>query len=978
MPLPDDKRSQLDSIVSKMESSGEKPEDIQFVVNDFKSKYGGDSAQDTVAGNTTKPGFGKLRQLDEESQKSANEIADRQEKAIRGSDDSMPPENLHLTPKDVGEMAPLARYGIPAAVGSSGVGILGLGAAGLAGETLAQKMEQFGGERKKMSLPSIAASTAGNMVPGGKGVFGVTARGLQSGAQAGLASGITKQISGEGQGSLGDRIYDVAKETGSDAAFGGGTGLAFGASGRYAPKLIEAGKSLISGEPRQAVANLWRPFRLSPSQMEARDARKAIQDATGIDVPVGVGEAMNTPGLANSLQNVEKGYEIPPETKDEIKRQVEVVALNLRNSGISENDLAKHTVDTIRKQIGEISAPAKKAVAEAAAELHPKIKQAFNEIQNEAKSLVPGSAATPTSFGEKVRDHIQGGLGDIETAEQNAWSAAKNNPDYATVTVVPKNTQQWYSDLKAKTVQLKNQNGPAGKMFPEGTSPFASTVPELENAQTLEQMRGMRTRLGKSFGKSDPLFADASDYEKKKLYSEITKDIDDALNTLPGGNLKLQLKAAEKITKGKYDTFDNPVIDSALKSYGPEGGANPAELANAITGQGAPSYLAQLRKSIGPVRAAELDKDVQGYLFNHVGQSARNPQTGEVSVGTILNNINSLAPEVRTQYFPNYKNVEALARRESAFSKVDPKKIMENLSIDDPALLREALGASPSKVVMDRVSDAFKKSKALSDKLNGTVAGALKTLDGEGLSKAVQENPIPFMRSLTDGSFSPEQVRRAVNLIAGENPKLLEDLQFHYVHNLLSKSGANGRVGASNLLRDLGTETPGLVTSATGGKVADGVVESAASKAGSLREIADSVLGRGKVDSLTSSLRSLASLEHSGRDVPANPTIMDVLARAGGAVAGATTHAATGIGTIGGANESATLIRKYPQIKYALGAYMLTSPELRKLTMTPINRIDGPQLRGLVNGFSTFMANKVSPESPEAEDIRQLHAEVNR
>jgi hypothetical protein len=37
--LSEQDRLRLDGIVSKMESNGERPEDIQFVVNDFKAKY---------------------------------------------------------------------------------------------------------------------------------------------------------------------------------------------------------------------------------------------------------------------------------------------------------------------------------------------------------------------------------------------------------------------------------------------------------------------------------------------------------------------------------------------------------------------------------------------------------------------------------------------------------------------------------------------------------------------------------------------------------------------------------------------------------------------------------------------------------------------------------------------------------------------------------------------------------------------------
>lgn len=901
MPLPDDKRIQLDSIVSKMESGGKKPEDIQFVVNDFKSKFG--------SSESVQPVVGELRRREGQGEISASK------------------ENIPTT--------------IPEQDWS---------------EESMRELKPLTPEEKEDTIKSakmVAPLVAGMAVPGvGTGITGAIA----TGALSGLASGVTKQTVGNGQGSLGDRALDVAGET----AFGAGAGGVLGVAGKYLPKAYQAAKSLFTGSPRQAVTQTIRPFKLSPSQLDAQDARNVIQGATGIDVPVGIGEAVGAPELANNIKNIEKGSELSAEAKDALKRQVAFTATQLKNSGITENDLAKYTINTLRSQIGEISQPAKKAVAEAAKELHPQIKKAFNDIQNEADTLVPGNSSTPTSIGEKVvRGHLQGAFEDVNTAEKQAWKQAVNHPDYATVTVEPTNTQKWFSDLGDKTVQQVTPQGnkPLASMFPTGTGEFASTAPKIASNSTLEQMRNLRTQVGNSMGREDPLFPGRSDYEKKKLYSAISKDIDDGLSKLPNDSLKNTLQTAEKLTKSKFSTFNNGTIDKILRDYGSEEGTGPAGIASKITGPEAPAFLNEVKKAIGPIRANQFDKDIGGYLFNQVGKTARDPVTGEVSAGTILNNINALAPEIKAQYFPNYKAIADLARKQGSLSKVDAGKIMSNLSVDDPALLQDALGPKASGDVISKVSDAFKKSKKLQDRLNGTVAGSLAKLDGEGLSKAVQENPITFMRSITDGSFSPDQTRKAIGMIAGENPKLIEDLQFHYVNDLLSKSG-EGRIGAANLLKDLQSE-------------------SAIGKAGKLRETSDSILGANKTDTLVSMLRSLATIEKAGGDLSANSTLVDMLARGTGAAIGEAVKG-SGIGIIGAANETGAIARNLHKSKYALASYILTTPELRRLAITPINRLDGPQLRQLVKGFTSYMENKVSPDSPDAEEIRRLNVEVNR
>ena len=58
MPLTEQQRAQLDNIVQDMEANGESPDDIQFVVSDFKSKYDA-GADDTQQGG----GMGKLAAL---------------------------------------------------------------------------------------------------------------------------------------------------------------------------------------------------------------------------------------------------------------------------------------------------------------------------------------------------------------------------------------------------------------------------------------------------------------------------------------------------------------------------------------------------------------------------------------------------------------------------------------------------------------------------------------------------------------------------------------------------------------------------------------------------------------------------------------------------------------------------------------------------------------------------------------------------
>ena len=766
-----------------------------------------------------------------------------------------------------------------------------------------------------------------------------------------------------------------------------GLGGLLGATGvaieRFGPTAYQYAKNILS--PKKFATTAYRPFgNASVSQLEASAARQTIQDTTGIDVPVGVGEAIGTPQLANEIKNIQSGLELSSEAKDALKRQVAFSATQLKNTGVTEEDLAKHTIATLRQQIGDLSKPVNDAIEAASKELHPAIQSAFKQVQNDALALVPGTSATPTSFGAKVRSEIQGTFSDLSAGERTAFQKVTSNPDYKTVDIPTGNTKKWSEDLGIQTVQqdiektdqFSNILDSFGRliakpeavstravtpMFPVGTGRFSGSIPKFSENQTLEGMRNFRTQVGGSIG-NDTIFPGVSDYQKKQLYKAVSQDIEAGIASLPGSTLKTDLQQANSLTKQKYATFDNPMMDKILKDFGPEGGIGPASLAAKLRSADGPSFLAELKKSVPPARAKAITDATSEYLFNDIGNAARDSIEGTISAGQLLNGIDSLAPEIRAEFFPNYKNIVDLAKKQNALLKIDPKaaKIISNLSVDDPALLFDALGAAPSKDVTDKIADAFAKSQKRQKQYNGTVIGVLKEMDGDGLSAIIEQNPSKFMRSIMDGeTFSPAQTEKAMRIIATHNPKLINDLQFNFVNDLLSRSTGQGRISANNLLKEILPESP-------------------LGKAGSMRGISEAVLGPNKLDTLESTLRNLSAIEKAGGDLSPNSPLMDLVARGVGAAAGAATRGMTGIGTIGAANELASIAGRSQKIKYAIASYILTTPELRKLAITPINRIDPTTAKNVINGFSNYMIDRFGPDSPEADEIHTMNIDANR
>jgi len=942
MPLTEQNRQKLDGIVSQMETNGEKPENIQFVVNDFKSKYEQATPAQPSA-PVADPGSAEQMQSAVDQSASVGEMRRREgEGEISASRDRTLLETLsaaspvNMSPLGIGVVPPISQSDIQANAAA------------------AKKVAPFvAGLAAPELLPAKLALTAltGKTVPK---ILATAARESVSGAAQQVTEEAVSGFQPAKEGELGP-VGRITASTGLGGLLGGTASLAE----RYLPAAYQVAKNVLSFSPKKAATTPFRPFgNASVSQLDASSARQMIQDTTGIEVPVGVGEAIGTPQLANEIKNIQSGLELSSEAKDALKRQIAFSATQLKNTGVTADDLARHAIATLRQQIGDLSKPSRDAIEAASKELHPAIESAFKQVQNDALALVPGTSATPTSFGAKVRSEIQGTFSDLKAEETKAFQKVTSNPDYKTVDIQTTGTKAWRDALQGSTVQTASGNIPIS-ITPQGTGKFASIIPEFEDVQTLEAMRNFRTQVGGSIG-NDTIFPGVSDYQKKQLYKAVSQDIEAGIASLPGSTLKTDLQQANALTKQKYATFDNPMMDKILQDFGPEGGIGPASLASKLRSADGPSFLAELKKSVPPARAKAITDAASEYLFNEIGHAARNSISGEMSAGQLLNGIDSLAPEIRAEFFPNYNNIVGLAKKQNALSKLDPKKIISNLSVDDPALLFDALGASPSKDVTDKIVDAFAKSQKLQKQYNGTVIGALQKMDGDGLSAIIEQNPSKFMRSIMDGeTFSPAQTEKAMRVIATNNPKLINDLQFNFVNDLLSRSTGQGRISANNLLKEILPESP-------------------LGKAGSMRGVSEAVLGPNKLDSLESTLRSLSAIEKAGGDLSPNSPLMDLVARGAGAVAGAATRGMTGIGTIGAANELASIAGRSQKIKYAIASYILTTPELRKLAITPINRIDPTTAKNMISGFSNYMVDRFGPDSPEADEIYTMNIDANR
>lgn len=736
------------------------------------------------------------------------------------------------------------------------------------------------------------------------------------------------------------------------------------------------GKFDFGGGLKAGAATFFRP-RYAPrvGSMETAQIRDIIESSTGVKVPVGVAEALGEPGLAEAIKNAPVGAEVTPQQMESLKRLIVLNATELggKNTGISSDDLAKSAVDILKKQLGSVSKPFEDAISNLTSQLKPAIDKGLVEVQNQAAAFVPGTAATPSFLGNKIRELQQAGYEFFKQTDTKNFNTLRNNPAYQKLIVKTPSMADWANNIDAQAVQMfKGTPEQAGGLvdqfgfqvpkeevlatrgipstYPKGTREFVAAIGNMTEDQSLDALRRYRTQIGDSIGKAD-ILPGLSDKAKIELYGAITRDIDKAISNLPTGTLRSQLDAANKFHRENVDKFIGKQVQSILKDVGAEGGAGPASIASKLESADAPTFLESIKSAARPEDAAAIDSTAKEYLFNQAAKVGADPVTGEVSVSKVVDYINKLAPEIQNRFFPNAKQIASLAKRQSALAGIDPNKVVSTLTVD-ANLLSDALG-SKAPEIQKSIADAIKRSGEMDKQLRGTILGALKKASSGEVTDAVSQNPKKFISGIVDGTYTADQSRAALDMIGRESPMLVQQLQFQYVDDLIGKYSQGGVLNSQKLAADLAAE------SATG-------------KAGEIRNYANAVLGTGKVSNLKAVLDNVARLEKLKAPITSNDPFVEAMARTAGAVVGEAVGGVARIGPIGTANQAAQMVKLAPRVKYKIASYVLSTPQLRELAMKPIGRFSKDELNAVLRGTAAAIASTEGEDSPDIDELQNL------
>jgi len=786
--------------------------------------------------------------------------------------------------------------------------------------------------------------------------------GAAQGAVSVLAGGAADLAAGEILGerpSFKEAAGKLAKETGVGALGGGVIGAAtkpIVAGAMAAKELFTAGKDRLG----RAAAQVFRPKgNASKQALAIGGARQAILKETGVEVPVSIGEVVGDLSIPeNKLWMVNEGSHLTPEQTDKLKRLVLMTA-TMEGTGMSSSDLAERTVGALQKKVGELSKPTQLAIKELSDELQPAINNAMEEVRNQAVAAIPGTAATHTTAGTRLRNILGTAWDEITPVEREAYEKARSLANWEDLTVVPVSLKQRAQDVVEATPKSSAladpedlMEGAIPSLMPAASRRFVRGIAEMSDQPSLQQMLGLRSEIGQSL-RNPELMPGVSFHDRNQMYKAITEDIDAAFAAMPGEVGEAWRKAWE-VTRNKSARFSGKPVENILNEFGAEGGGGPAGIAAKLESKDAPSVIAAIKTAAGPTKEADIDQTIGQFLFNQSATAGRNASGAGTSVADSLDYIRRLQPEIRARYFPNESAVRALASRESAVAGVreGADKIIKNLAVDDPALLAEALGPTSTPAVMKRLQTAIAESAKLDAQFKGTVMQTLRKGNEVELTEAVMKNPQNFVNSITDGTFSPANTKRALELIAKEDPTLVGELQFRFVDNMLRTYQSRGLVNTTLLGEDLARGTSLKAQT-------------------ELSQIAETVLGQDKIESMRKMLKAWSTFEKEGSALTPSSPLVDLAARAAGGVVGSTVGRLVAMGPIGAANEMGRLAKLSPHLKYRLASYFLKTPELRKMALTPLGELTRGQINDLTRGFaSSMIGTYVAEDSPEAEELR--------
>lgn len=756
------------------------------------------------------------------------------------------------------------------------------------------------------------------------------------GATGGAASALPKAAELVFEGKPAQAAGEIAKET----AIGGALGPVIGEPMRVGM----AGLKALGGKLpliKETVANLFRPVDLTSDQLKMLRSVQTIETATGQQVPISLAGAIDSQAISKRMAL--EGAEPDPETMGQLYELALHRAANTPRGNRTPQEISRQVFDVLDPQRQGLGKQAEMAVQAFSNRAANSVNNAEQRIRQVGKTFfAPGRSLA--SIGDDLKELAENSLETARTSWNKAYSDAKSLPEYSQTIV---DLQPLIDFANSTGLNLAKTAGGNISVIaaPAGQRATLAAAEDLLNTASLEEARNLASNLSKQIRQAGVL--PGVDVRTKAQLAEIAANqIDNAVSQTPA--LQKALGAANQNYAQNISRFKGNLSEGILKEVGEGGGLSGEAIISRLTGSNAETNLGLLTDLLGSSNTQKGIDLVKEAIVSTASQAGR--KGAGINVGKMFETINGLPEPVRNRLFPNYANIRNAFISESRLGDIrtavkSPEGYLASVNAD-PRFVEQMLGTTDKSTLQQLAQKAVQEDVRVKSELSKL-----------GLDKVVDRDAFDIAKFVSDPVNQPK-IANVVSRLSSRKPDVLRDVQSLFIDDLLQQSKTGDVIDGQKLLNLVSSGVP--AGPATAGRVASPFFETANTLLGPT--------GRQELEKVAKAIADMPVPAKSASDVNRGLINYLLVGYQGGNVAQGTVPATLAF--------LSRLWNSKSEVRYRFAAKMLSSPELRKLAMTPVKDIEAASLVSAANQVSQSLRQEFGKNSEEYKQAVEAENEL--
>jgi hypothetical protein len=756
------------------------------------------------------------------------------------------------------------------------------------------------------------------------------------GAAGGAASAIPKAAELVTEGKPAQAVGEVVKET----AIGGALGPVIGEPMRVAM----AGISALGGKLpliKATVANLFRPVDLTSDQLKMLRSVQTIETATGQQVPISLAGAIDSQAISRRMAL--EGAEPDPETMGQLYELALHRAANTPRGNRTPQEISRQVFDVLDPQRQGLGKQADMAVQNFSNRAANSVNNAEQRVRQVGKSFfAPGRSLA--AIGDDLKTLADDSMKTAQTSWNKAYEDARKLPEYSQ-TLVDLQPLIDFSNSAGLNLAKTAAGNISVIAAPAGQRATLAAAEDLLGTASLEEARNLASNLSKQIRQAGVL--PGVDVRTKAQLAEIAANqIKDAVSQSPA--LEKALGAANQNYAQNISRFRGNLSDGILKEVGEGGGLSGEAIISRLTGANAETNLNLLTDLLGTSNTQKGVDLVKEAIVSTASQAGR--KGSGINVGQMFDTINGLPEPVRNKLFPNYANIRNAFISESRLGDIriaakSPESYLSSVNAD-PRFVEQMLGTTDKNALQQLAQKAVQEDVRVKSELSKL-----------GLDKVVDRDAFDIAKFVSDPVNQPK-IANVVSRLSSRKPDVLRDVQSLFIDDLLQQSKTGDVIDGQKLLNLVSSGVP--AGPATAGRAASPFFETANTLLGPT--------GRQELEKVAKAIADMPVPAKAASDVNRGLINYLLVGYQGGNVAQGTVPATLAF--------LSRLWNSKSEVRYRFAAKMLSSPELRKLSMTPVKDVEAKSLVSAANQLSQSLRQEFGKNSEEYKQAVEAENEL--